>query len=86
VAPRPFDLNLNKDIPLLYSATKDVMLFFSPWRITEDQKRGLRRYYPHAVWKEYPTPWHDIYLISVDIPLAEFTAAQKGKKLLGSLP
>jgi hypothetical protein len=86
VAPRPRDLYLSRDIPIPYQATKDVMLFFSPWRITEDQKKKIHHYYPGAVWSEYPTPWKEIYLIGVDIPLKEIEASQKGRKLLGPLP
>jgi hypothetical protein len=79
-------MDLNKDLPVLYQARKNVMLVFSPWRINPEQRAKIHKLYPKAVWTNYDTPWGDNYLIMVDIPLDEIRAAQKGKKLLAALP
>lgn len=74
------------EIPIRYQATRDVVLFFEPWRLSDGCKQKIRATYPKAVWTDYKSPWGEIYRTSVDIPLDEIRAAQKGKPLLEALP
>ncbi len=84
--PNLMGLDLAKDLPIRYKVSKDVILVFSPWRISPEQRKLMDRYYPKAVWTTYDTPWGDHFLYTVNIPMAEINAAQKGKKLLTALP
>ncbi|HEY5039732.1 MAG TPA: hypothetical protein VIJ93_11720, partial [bacterium] len=82
--PKP--LFLDQDIPIRYQVTKNVMLIFAPWRITPVQKKKIQKTYSGAVWEEFKTPWGDSYLNTVDIPLKEVLASQKGLKPAEALP
>jgi hypothetical protein len=84
-APEPKGFDIHKDLPVLYQAHKNVMLVFPPWRITEEQRNTIHKFYPKAVWTNYASPWNDGFIVTVDLPLDEVLAAQKGKRLLGPL-
>src|SRR5581483_209192 len=73
------------DIPVRYQVSKNVLMVFAPWRMTEDQKAQLRHFYPEAVWKEYRTPGNVVFLNSVEIPLKEVLDAQKDRPLMTPL-
>ncbi|HXL72166.1 MAG TPA: hypothetical protein VN963_00955 [bacterium] len=74
-------LNFDKDIPVHFKSTKDVMLIFAPWRISPEQTQKLKAIYPNAVWTQYKSPFGDPYMVTFDISLEEIEEHQKGLTL-----
>lgn len=79
-------LSIDRDIPIHFKSTKDVMLIFAPWRISPEQTKKLKNTYPNAVWTEYKTPFGDPYIVTFDIPLAEVQERQKDLVVTMPLP
>lgn len=74
------------EIPIRYKASRNVLLVFEPWRVSDPAKNKIRDTYPKAVWTDVKDPWDRTYATTVEIPLKEIQEAQRGLSLREELP
>lgn len=73
-------------MPIPYKVHKDVFMVFQSNRLTAKGIAKIKETYPKAQWTDYKSPWDEVYLTSVTVPLADILSSQKGMELKEEMP